>query len=325
MAKNKNGRAVKPAKGVAATKTRWPKKSREIHTAIVDSTRWNGFRFRDDDIVIVTFGKAGTTWTQQIVGQLVLGAPEGVSAAEASPWLDMRIFPLEQTLGALEAQTHRRFIKTHLPLDALVFSPRAKYIYIGRDARDIVWSAYNHQASFTDQALGAFNEMPGRVGPKITHPPCDVRDYYLHFLEFDNLLGFEFGRLWEHTQGWWDARGLPNVLLVHFNDLKSNMGREIRRVARFLEIDIEAEQWPAILEHCSFDYMREASKRIEMLDMIFKGGGGTFIHKGTNGRWKDVLTPAEIAKADEVAAKNLTPDCAHWLKTGELPEENENG
>ncbi len=154
----------------------WPRKTREIQTAIVDSTRWNGFRFRHGDIVIDTFGKTGTTWMQQIVSQLVLGAPEGLAAAGASPWLDMRIFPLADVVKELDAQTHRRFIKTHLPIDALVFSRKAKYIYVARDARDIVWSAYNHQAGFTREALDAFNDTPGRVGPRITHPPCDVRD-----------------------------------------------------------------------------------------------------------------------------------------------------
>lgn len=300
-------------------KIKWPRKKREIQTAVVDSTRWNEFHFRNDDIVIVTFGKAGTTWTQQIVGQLVLGSPEGLAAAGESPWLDMRAFPIEEVLGLLESQQHRRYIKTHLPVDALPFSRRAKYIYVGRDARDIVWSAYNHQAGFTQEALDMFNDLPGRVGPKITHPPCDVRDYYLHFLEFDDFPGFEFGGLWEHTQGWYDLRDLPNVLLVHFNNLKANMGREIRRIARFLDVEVDRNTWPQILERCSFDYMQREAKKNQMLENLFSGGGGRFIHKGTNGRWKDVLTAREIARCDEVAARHLTPDCARWLKTGKLP------
>ena len=300
-------------------KAGWPKKIREIRTAIVDSTRWNGFPFRADDIVIATFGKSGTTWTQQIVGQITLGAPEGLAAIDESPWLDMRIEPLGQTIAALEAQQHRRFIKTHLPVDALVFSPKAKYIYVARDARDIVWSAYNHQMGFTDQALALFNDLPGRVGPKITRPQCDVREYYQHFLEFDDFPGFEFGGLWANVRGWWDVRGLPNVLLVHFNDLKANMQREIRRIARFLGIDVERALWPRILEHCSFDYMRAASKSVEPLDQFFQGGGETFFNKGTNGRWKDVLTAEEIGRCDEVAIRHLTTDCARWLRTGRQP------
>jgi aryl sulfotransferase len=298
--------------------TSWPEKNQEIQTAICDSTRWNGFAFRDDDIVVATWGKSGTTWMQQIVGQLVLGAPEGVGALDESPWLDMRIFPLEEVLTGLEAQNHRRFIKTHLPVDALVFSPQAKYIYVGRDARDVVWSAYNHQASFTQSALDAFNNMPGRVGEPLIHPPCDIREYYLYFLEHGEMPGFPLSPFWKHVQGWWDLRHLPNVLHVHFNDLKADMRREIQRVADFLDIEPEESQWPAILRHCSFDYMRQELAKHELLDQFFDGGGNAFIHKGTNGRWRDVLSAEDISRCDEAAARNLTPDCAHWLKTGEL-------
>jgi len=31
----------------------------------LDSSVWNGFTFRPDDIVIATWGKSGTMWTQQ--------------------------------------------------------------------------------------------------------------------------------------------------------------------------------------------------------------------------------------------------------------------
>jgi aryl sulfotransferase len=271
-----------------------PGKTREIQTAIFDSTRWNGFRHRDDDIVIVTWGKSGTTWMQQLVSQLVLGAPEGVGALHASPWLDMRILPLEEILGQLEAQAHRRFIKTHLPVDALGVSPMVKYIYVGRDARDIVWSAFNHHASFTPQAYDAFNNTPGRVGPPLEPPAFDVR-------------------------GWWEAAQSPNVLLVHFNNLRSDLEGEARRVAEFLDIEVQESLWPAILEHCSFDYMQRESAKIEQLDQFFRGGGKTFVFKGTNGRWKDVLSAREIARCDEVAARELTPDCADWLRTGQMP------
>jgi len=53
---------------------------------------------------------------------------------------------------------------------------------------------------------------------------------------------------------------------------------------------------------------------------FFQGGGKTFIHKGTNGRWRDVLTPEEITKYESLASEHLTPDCAQWLATGEMPD-----
>jgi aryl sulfotransferase len=295
----------------------WPSKTRERQTAIFDSTRWNVFEFRDDDIVIVTWGKSGTTWMQQIVGQLVMDAPASVASLNDSPWLDMRLFPLDGVLDGLEAQRHRRFIKTHLPLDALVFSSKAKYIYVGRDVRDIVWSAYNHHASFTPGAIDMFNNTPGRVGPPLTPPSCDVREYYLQFLTCGEAPGFPLSPLWEHVQGWWNIRHLPNMLLVHFNDLKTDPASEIRRIAAFLEIEIDEAQLPAILEHCSFDYMRQELAKLEEMHQFFTGGGETFVYKGTNGRWKEVLSAQEIGMADQAAARHLTRDCAHWLKTGE--------
>jgi len=53
------------------TQIGWPRKTREMHNHHFDSTVWNDFAFRDDDIVIATYGKSGTTWMQQIVGQLI--------------------------------------------------------------------------------------------------------------------------------------------------------------------------------------------------------------------------------------------------------------
>ena len=118
----------------------WPKKIRELQSHHFDSTVWNEFRFRDDDIVIGTYAKSGTTWMQQIVSQLIFDGAEDLNVSGMSRWVDVRIPPRQEKLDAVEEQAHRRFVKTHLPVDALVFSPKAKYIYIGRDGRDVVWS-----------------------------------------------------------------------------------------------------------------------------------------------------------------------------------------
>ena len=79
----------------------------------------------------------------------------------------------------------RRFLKTHLGVDALVFSPNAKYIYIGRDGRDVAWSLYNHHANANQSSYDALNKTPGLVGPPIDRPPDDVRQYFLEWLERD--------------------------------------------------------------------------------------------------------------------------------------------
>ena len=149
-----------------------PQKTREMQNWICDSTRWNDFEYRDGDIVIGTWSKAGTTWLQQIVGQLVFEGAEGIPVFDVAAWIDMRIFPKDDMLAMFEAQTHRRFMKTHLPVDALMFSPQAKYIYIGRDGRDVLWSWYNHHANFSPMAYEMMNDTPGLVGPKARAATC---------------------------------------------------------------------------------------------------------------------------------------------------------
>ena len=302
--------------GMPEKTLRWPQKTREIRNCICDSTRWNGFKFRDNDIIVATYAKSGTTWMQQIVGQLIFGGTQ-CSLFEVSPWVDACAFSLDEMLERLDTQSHRRFLKTHLPLDALVFSPEAKYIYVGRDGRDTLLSLYNHHAGLSDQAYGLTNNTPGRVGPPLEPPTRDVAQYFREWLGGGGLpFGVSF---WAYTQTWWNSRRLPNVLLVHFNNLKADLDGQIRNIARFLEIEIDEARWPAMVEHCTFDYMRNtALAHSPVLDWMFHGGANTFFHKGTNGRWREVLSAEDVLRYEEAASTNLTPACAHWLATGEI-------
>lgn len=293
----------------------WPKKTRELHNHHFDSTVWNDFTFRDDDIVIATYAKSGTTWLQQIVSQLIFDGQEGLPVAQMSPWLDLRVPPKDIKLPEVDRQTHRRFVKTHLPVDALVFSPDARYLYIGRDGRDVVWSLYNHHANANQAWYAALNDTPGRVGPPIGPPPDSVRRYFHDWLDRD---GFPFWSFWDNVRSWWDIRDLPNVMLVHFARLKADMAGEIRRIAAFLDIAIDEARWDAIVEHCGFDYMKaNAAASVPLGGAFWDGGAETFLHKGTNGRWHDVLSAEEVAAYDRKALAELGPDCAGWLRTGE--------
>ena len=293
----------------------WPRKTRELHNHHFDSTIWNDFAFRDDDIVIATYAKAGTTWMQQIVSQLIFSGAEDLDVAEMSPWLDLRVPPKAMKLPAVEAQAHRRFVKTHLPVDALVFSPTAKYLYIGRDGRDVVWSMYNHHANANDFWYRALNDTPGRVGPPIERPPESVRQYFVDWLDKD---GHPFWPFWENVRSWWEIRGLPNVMLLHFADLKADLPGQIRRIAAFLDIAVDEQRWPTILEHCCFAYMKaHAGKCVPLGGAFWEGGAQTFVHKGTNGRWRDTLAEADCRRYEETARHELGDSCARWLATGE--------
>ena len=291
-----------------------PEKTREFQNHHVDSTVWNDFAFRDDDIIIATYAKSGTTWVQQIVAQLLFNGTAGLEVAEMSPWMDLRVPPKEVKLAEVEAQTHRRFLKTHLPVDALVFSERAKYLYIGRDGRDVVWSMYNHHANANETWYELLNDTPGRVGPPIEPPPEDIVTYFRDWLARD---GHPFWPFWENICSWWEIRDLPNVCLLHFEALKRDMPGEIRRIAAFLDTPVDPARWDAILEHCSFDYMkRNATKSVPLGGLFWDGGAETFINMGVNGRWRDVLPGDAVAAYEVRAVAELGADCARWLATG---------
>jgi aryl sulfotransferase len=293
----------------------WPRKTRELHNHHFDSTIWNDLRFRDDDIVIATYAKSGTTWMQQIVGQLLFDGDPDLAVADMSPWLDLRVPPKAVKLPQVEAQTHRRFLKTHLPVDALRFSPTAKYLYVGRDGRDVVWSMYNHHVNANASWYAALNDTPGRVGPPIEPPPADVRQYWREWMARD---GHPFWPFWENVRGWWAIRALPNVRFVHFANLKRDMPGEIRRMAEFLEIPVKASSWDAIVEHCSFDWMKKnATKSVPLGGAFWDAGAEVFINKGVNGRWRDLLTALESAEYERRAEAELGAECARWLATGE--------
>ena len=294
----------------------WPVKTREVHSHHFDSTIWNDLKFRDDDIVIATYAKSGTTWTQQMVAQMLHGGDPELAVAELSPWLDLRVPPKEVKLPTVEAQTHRRIMKTHLPVDALVYSPKAKYLYIGRDARDVVWSMYNHHANANQLWYEALNDTPGRVGPPIEPPPADIRQYWRDWMDRD---GHPFWPFWENIRSWWQIRELPNLMLVHFNDLKRDMPGQMRRIAEFLDIPIDEARWPAIVEYCSFDWMkRNATKSVPLGGAFWDAGAEVFINKGINGRWTDTLTAADSAEYEARAIRELGDDCARWLAGGNV-------
>lgn len=295
---------------------KFPSKKREMQNNHMDSTIWNDLVFRDDDIVISTYAKSGTTWLQQIVGQLIFEGREDVDVAGLSPWLDLRAPPKEIKLPEVEAQTNRRFLKTHLPVDALVYSEIAKYVYVARDGRDVVWSFYNHHKNANDQLFSMLNDTPGLVGDPFPQLTKDVVEYFEEWLERD---GYPLWSYWDNIRSWWKIRDLPNLHMMHYTTLKADTRTEVETLAAFLDIDLTDAVLSDVLDHSSFEYMKgNADKMAPLGGTIFKGGGKTFINKGTNGRWQNELPPELSDRYESTAIKQLGEDCAHWLKTGKM-------
>ena len=298
-----------------------PERTREYRNHHLDSTRWDQFAARDDDIIVTTAYKAGTTWVQRILAALVLGPVPLVSDLnDISPWLDARFWgPVEPLLEGLEAQRHRRFIKSHLAADGLRFFPQAKYVVVGRDTRDVFMSLFNHYSAYTNMMYELFNDAE-RPGPEFPRCPTSPRDLWRRWVsegwfEWESD-GWPFWSHHHHLSTWWEVRDLPNVLLVHFGDLKADPETEMRRIATFCNIDVREDTWPALLATVGLDAMRaEALGLNDPMAMAFEGGAARFFYKGDNGRWRAVLTPDDLLLY-ESAATNLDPALRRWLEGG---------
>jgi aryl sulfotransferase len=287
----------------------------------MDSRRWNYFTPRDGDVVVGTSYKAGTTWVQMIVANLIFDGRLPGAIDEFAPWLDMRLAPLEVVLGGLEAQTNRRSMKTHLPLDSLPYHRNIKYIYVARDARDVFMSWWNFYGDFTPQMIAMFNSIPGRVGPELVPCSTDIHELWHNWMTrglFDwETEGYPFWSVLHHAQSWWDFRHLDNILLVHYADLLADLEGGMRRIAKFLAIEPAAASWPQLVKNCTFSEMRAKGGELMPMSQIgLKGGPNTFFNKGTNGRWRDVLSVDELKLYDTACTRELTPDCRHWLENG---------
>src|ERR1700709_2261630 len=159
------------------TETR-PQVTHSYQNHHLDAPRWEHYTPRPDDIVITTSIKSGTTWMQAIVLQLIFQDLEPRSIDDFSPWLERRRTALDDMLNLLETQTQRRVIKSHLALDGLPYFPEVKYIVVGRDARAVFMSLWNHYSNYTEEQYDNVNNTPNRVGDPFPRCPDDIRVFW---------------------------------------------------------------------------------------------------------------------------------------------------
>ena len=116
---------------------------------------------------------------------------------------------------------------------------------------------------------------------------------------------------------YWEARQEPDLLLVHFADMKADLEGEMRRIADFLDIEVADELWPDLVEAATFSAMKaRASDLMPTAGNIWQGGGNTFLNKGTNDRWRTIYDPDDLRKYDEKVAQHCSGALASWLESG---------
>lgn len=289
---------------------------------IYDSTRWSSIDLRAGDIVISTPPKAGTTWTQMLCALLVFDGAELPSPLEQlSPWVDMLNRPIDEVRSTLEAQPHRRIIKTHTPLDGLPWRDDVDYVVVGRDPRDIAISFDHHMANFD---IGRFLELratvadPAEVPPPPPHEP-DPAERLRHFVDGDLGTGLlTLADVVDHLSTAWARRHQLNVHLLHYRDLKQDAAAELLRLGRRLRFALTPERAAALAGEASLERMRD--KADEVVPSASQGlwrDPQRFIRTGGTGEWEPLMTAADRQRYEaRLTALAADDELVRWLHHG---------
>ena len=292
-----------------------PAQTVHYRSADEDGARWEGFPFRQGDIVISTRSKSGTTWVQMICALLIFQTPElPAPLAELSPWLDWLIAPRDEVYARLAAQSHRRFIKSHTPLDGIPQDARATYLVTGRHPLDMAVSLY-HQGDNIDRAR--LRQLTGQPEPKGSPGPRkQLHEWLLGWIEqdvdpreeLDSLPGIML-----HLSGAWARRSEQNVELIHYADLSRDLEGEMKRLADLLELTVQPEMWPRLVKAASFDQMRSRAEDFAPDPSGVLKDKGAFFRRGVSGAGRELLAPGEIDRYHARAAELAPADLLEWL------------
>lgn len=286
------------------------------HGFIASSDRWDGFAMRDDDIVISTPSKCGTTWMQTLVALLLFDGVPPEPVYDLSPWLDMNLRSTNDVYELLEAQTHRRFIKTHTPLDGLPWRDEVTYITVGRDPRDAFASMRHHGHNMASDDLHA--RRVAAVGdhdldtlPNRWPDSDDPRELVHAFLELDrgrDSADVNLTHLLHHFQLAWDARHHPNAHLFHYGDLTADLAAELRRLRDVLGTDQDDGRVEELARLATLEAMRaRASESAPEASMGIWKDPAKFFRRGGHGDGARMMTQDELRRY-EVRCHELIAD-----------------
>ena len=300
--------------------------ARILRDYLSSSLVWDDFMaqggFVPRDIVVADPFKAGTTWTQRILQQILdNGEEREASLSDTSPWLDSSWGDHARMLAMLREQREsgqRRVIKSHVPADALPIAAEARYLFVGRNGKDLGVSFHNYLKQFSPETMAAINRIhagwTGDATPLVI--PDSMQEFFDRWLSTD---GYGCCDVFDVVRSWWQRKDEPNVLLVHYRRLKEDLRAQIVRIAAFIDVDPARLPMDRIEEHCGFGYMRARAEQMAPFGGAHMTDPKAFFHKGPARDFRGELTPAQIERFDRMALEKLGADCARWLETGVEP------
>jgi aryl sulfotransferase len=293
---------------------------------IADSARWEGFEFRPGDIVISTPPKCGTTWTQMLCALLIFDGPDfPAPLGNISPWLDSCSRSFAEVRALLAAQTHRRFIKTHTPLDGLPRRADATYLVVGRDPRDVAISFEHHTANMDfDHFLALRSAAVGNddladLPPRRPLPEDPVLRFRAFVDEEDAGGPPTLFSVLHHLDTGWQHRRDGNVALFHYSDYQADLVGELLRLAALLGIPCSPDRAQALVPEAGLARMRDRASELapNASLQMWKDVQG-FFRSGGTGEWRERVGDADLAAYEARVATLVDPDLAAWAHGGRL-------
>lgn len=234
---------------------------------------------RPDDITVVTYPKSGTTWMLQIIHLLLNDGEQGETPLnEAVGWYE------RDPVSKLNNLTSRRLIKTHLPLRSLPMG-HGKQIYLARNAKDVAVSYYYHARAKEDfDFLG------------------DWDTFFELFINGEVEGGDWFNHI---NEGIVHAES-DNVLLVWYEQMHADLKSVIRRVAKYIDVEVSDYTLQAILKKSSFDYMIQ-SPFTNVQWSKERDGEAPHLRSGTIGGWQLLFSNNQVKNLNDkwLIPKNL--------------------
>jgi aryl sulfotransferase len=303
-----------------------PSQLKHYKSFVYDSSRWDGFEFRPGDIVISTPPKCGTTWTQRICALLVFQTPKlHAPLTSISPWIDMLTRSRDDVFAELGAQSHRRFIKSHTPMDGLPWDERVTYICVGRDPRDVMISWHGHvenadMAALMEARARTVGSNDDLADMDVPVPPESLSEHFWAWIDNDTPpteSPSSLAATLNHIATFWRARDRANVVMLHYDDLKADLEGEMHRLARRLGIAIPDDLWPGLVKAATFEEMKkDADNTAPGTTEAIWQDNRQFFRSGKSGGWREIFEEGDFARYEARLAAMADPEVIAWAHEG---------
>lgn len=232
---------------------------------------------------------------------------------DLSPWLDWLVLPQHELFADLKARQHRRFIKTHTPLDGLPNDERVTFIVVGRHPLDAAVSLYHQSQNIDRERIAELTGKPDLAQVERLQP---LDEWLQQWIESDVPAQSEldsFNGVFHHLTDAWNRRDQGNVMLVHYADLLHDLPGEMRRIAVGLDLGVPSLLIDELAAAATFQSMQAHSSDLAPDPAGVLKERTRFFRAGQSGAGAAALDSAGLAAYNARAAQAATSDMLAWL------------